>query len=143
MVLPAMVSDTSLRLGHCCNSRMRAFTRATVVPKMNTSSVLDWTRFIVRIQDGPVTSELRVLCPVTYLCVVGTQVARVKTLVFINRTVIGRCIGQATDITMKHTTNNAGNSPQNRLLQTCALVCIRNNSIYVWRKILPAFIISI
>jgi hypothetical protein len=38
VVLPAMVCDTSLRLGHCCDSRMRAFTRTTVVPKMNTSS---------------------------------------------------------------------------------------------------------
>ena len=92
---------------------------------MNTRSVLNVARFIVGIQDGHVTSELRVFCPATCLCVAGTLVARVKTLLFINRTIIGRCIGQATDITMKHTTNNAGNRPQNWLLQTCAHVCIR------------------
>ena len=54
------------------DSRMRAFARATAVPKMNTSGVLDVARFIVGMQDGPVTSELRVFCQTTCLCVTGT-----------------------------------------------------------------------
>jgi hypothetical protein len=140
--LPAHICDTSLWLGHCTVSRMRAFTRATVVPQGNTNCVLD----VASRSDSGRAYDVRAtrVLP-SHWSVCGRYASgsstqwRVWKLLFINHTVIGRCIGQATDITVKHAANNAGNRPQNRLLQTCAHVCIRDNSAHVWHKVSPAF----
>lgn len=61
---------------------MRTFTRATAVPKMNTSSVSDVERFIIEIQAWPMTSELRVSCQATGVSVAGTLVAHPHSVPF-------------------------------------------------------------
>ena len=57
------------------HSFTRAFTRATAVSIMNTSSVFDAERYTTALQARPVTSELRVSCQATCVSVAGTLVA--------------------------------------------------------------------
>jgi len=54
---------------------MRMFTRATLVPKMNTGNVVVRERFVLQIQARPVTSELRMPCQASRISVAWTLVA--------------------------------------------------------------------
>jgi hypothetical protein len=58
---------------HCL---LRAFTRASAVPKINKSSMFDVEMFISEIQAWFVMFKLRVFCHTTCVSVAGTLVAR-------------------------------------------------------------------